>query len=106
MVEVPAAEKSLALAVRDGRQHMDAPIYAYHGIIGMGEGIDFMLEGYRQKDFALAHEPSTIAHAPVGEVVRQSRLAVKRNALEAPRQRLERTDRTADGPRGRRADAA
>jgi hypothetical protein len=82
MIGMPAAKEALAFAVGDGGQHVNAPVYAYHGIVGFGNRFDLSLEGDRKKNIPFANKEPGIAELPVREIVGELGFAVEGNAFD------------------------
>lgn len=84
MMGMPATEEKLTFAVGDGRQYIDTPVYAHHGIIGFIKSFNFAFKRDRQVNFALDDKQAAIAHFPLGKIFKKFRLAVEGNAFDTP----------------------
>lgn len=82
LVEVAAPKEALAFAIGDGRQHIDATVYAYHGIVGFGKGFDFALEGNRKVYGSFSNQKPSITELPAIDVALKCGCSVIRDTFQ------------------------
>lgn len=81
VVDMSATKEALPFAIGDGRQHLDAPVYAHHGIVGFAHGNNLTLKGDRQVDLVLTDEKPGVPKLPVRKVVGELGFAVEGERL-------------------------